>query len=201
MRIRVLAVAGLCIVIPTISFLIIHFGSLDPAWLALPDLLFCASLLFALERDLWAALLLTGFIGLSALVYLDPAQGPMIPALIYLIVARIFFQTLAPGRVPLITQTARRVHGKNGVTRQISAYTRQLTRVWASALLLMASVQTILAILGKNKLAWVFGSSIAPYIIIALFVLEPIFRRYFRPDIERVPLSIILERIAMDGWR
>jgi uncharacterized membrane protein len=119
----------------------------------------------------------------------------------YLIVARIFGQTLSEGHVPLITQTAVRVHGKQGISEALSRYTRRLTRFWMWLFIGIAVIQAHLYFFKASSLAWIFGTSIVPFILTGFFVVEPWFRRYLIPGVDSTSLRTIINHLATDGWK
>ena len=202
MSYRVWFVIGLFVVIPITTWVLIEHEVIDPQWLSVPDALICLSLLFALHRDRWMALFGAGFVGLSAyILHTHSSAAPLLPALMYLIVARIFGQTLAEGHVPLITQTAKRVHGKQGISAALSRYTRRLTRVWMWLFIGVALIQSHLYFFKDSSQAWIFGTSIVPFILTGFFVIEPWCRRYLIPGVDSTPLRTILNHLATDGWK
>lgn len=104
-------------------------------------------------------------------------------AIVSLGVAWWFGRTLQPGREPLITFVARRVHG--ALPPAIETYTRQITWLWALWMTSLAVVSVALFAFGDRALWSVFANLLFFPLIALLFVLEYAYRvmRYgwFKP--------------------
>lgn len=133
-------------------------GSLRFALASLPLLaLSCWIAQRARRRLLWALMLL----GAAAAIYsiehqtgrgLAAAYG--IPhAAIYLSLFWLFARTLKPGREPLVTTFARRVHGT--LPPEMAAYTRRVTLAWCVFFIAQPLVSAAL-LAGTTLAAWSF---------------------------------------------
>ena len=69
------------------------------------------------------------------------------PVALNLVAAWAFARTLAPGRMPLVEQFSRAVHGSQPLDPGIPAYARALTRTWAILLFSIAAIDAGLALL------------------------------------------------------
>ena len=112
-------------------------------------------------------------------------------ACIHAALAALFAATLRPGRVPLITALAERVH--RVVTPAVRAYTRALTQLWAAYFVAMIVVSV--ALYAFAPWAWwsLYCNLVTPLAALALFAGELLWRRLRHPEFERVP--------ALQVWR
>lgn len=93
---------------------------------------------------------------------------------ISLAVAWWFGRTLLPGREPLITFVARRVHGT--LPPAIESYTRRITWAWALWMAGLAVVSILLFAVGDRETWSVFANLLFFPLIALLFVLEYAYR-------------------------
>jgi uncharacterized membrane protein len=135
--------------------LLTHLASArdDAAWavLAMADLVLLMLLAPLLQRRPWALLVLAAcLLALWRLSLSRYASLPLLlPPVVFLGLAGWFFgRTLRPGRVPLITQMVRALHGQAGLpmTPDLYRYARRLTVLWAVVLALLALVNLLLAL-------------------------------------------------------
>lgn len=114
-------------------------------------------LLPALARSGWRAWIVLAVAAL-ALVFLARtryAQLPLllVPVLFVGLVAWGFARTLRAGRVPLITRIVSALEAKEPaqLEPEIARYTRNLTRVWATVLAVLATIDFALALLAVPR--------------------------------------------------
>lgn len=93
---------------------------------------------------------------------------------ISLLVAAWFGRTLLPGREPLITYVARRVHGS--LPPAIEIYTRRITWAWCLWMTVLAAVSIVLFAFGDRAIWSVFANLLFFPLIALLFVLEYAYR-------------------------
>jgi len=89
-----------------------------------------------------AAAALAGALALDAVAFLLYVP----PVLLNLLAGWAFARTLAPGRMPLVEQFSRAVHGSHPLDPGIPAYARALTRTWAVLLFAIAAIDALLAL-------------------------------------------------------
>ena len=102
----------------------------------------------------------------------------------------LFARTLAGNKTALITQLALKVHSQmpGGLPAPIRAYTRVLTYVWSAFFLLSIAASLVLYSF-VSFAAWsLFTNVFALPIILAVFVLEYVYRRLRFPWFEHVPI-------------
>lgn len=124
------------------------------------------------------------------------AAGPLpallaVPhAVIYLSLLWLFGRTLAPGREPLVTSVARRVHG--ALAPEIDAYTRRVTLAWCVFFLGQIAVSCLLFALAPLE-TWSFFANILNLpLLVVMFVAEYGYRVMRYPDHPRAPLSAVV---------
>ncbi len=102
----------------------------------------------------------------------------------------LFARTLVGKNTALITQLALKVHSQmpGGLPTPIRAYTRVLTYVW-SAFFLLSIVASLVFYFFVSFAAWsLFSNVYALPIMLAVFVLEYLYRRLRFPWFEHVPI-------------
>ncbi len=102
----------------------------------------------------------------------------------------LFARTLVGNKTALITQLALKVHSQmpGGLPAPIRAYTRLLTYVW-SAFFLLSIVASLVFYFFVSFAAWsLFSNVYALPIMLAVFVLEYLYRRLRFPWFEHVPI-------------
>lgn len=98
--------------------------------------------------------------------------------------ALVFGNTLRPGRTPLISAVALRVHGGHLPPRQL-AYTRSLTLAWVIFFLLLVLVSLGLFAFASFD-AWALFANVAtPLATAAMFFGEHLLRYRLHPEFER----------------
>ena len=110
------------------------------------------------------------------------------------VLALSFAATLRPGREPMITLMARRVHGQVDAT--LARYTRRVTQAWVALFALVGAGSVLLY--AWAPLAWwsAWANLITPVLMVALFLGEYGLRYRLHPEFERVgPLA------GMQAWR
>lgn len=102
----------------------------------------------------------------------------------------LFARTLVGNKTALITQLALKVHSQmpGGLPAPIRAYTRVLTYVWSAFFLLLIAASLVLYFF-VSFAAWsLFTNVYALPIMLAVFVLEYLYRRLRFPWFEHVPI-------------
>jgi uncharacterized membrane protein len=150
---------------------------------------------FALARRNWALLALTGAGALG--VAWSVAHGGvgevnrlyvLQQAAINLVLGGMFAATLRPGRVPLITAVALRVHGGRMVPAQYP-YTRHVTEAWAAYFFGVVVVSLLLYAFASWAVWSLFANVGTPLLAAALMFGEWRLRYWLHPEFERVPIS------------
>lgn len=100
------------------------------------------------------------------------------PVAINLMMLVWFAQSLRPGQVPLVEQIARRQE-PNLEPRGVH-YTRQVTKLWCFVFGLTAVASAYTVALGDRDLWLLFNGLISYVIVAATFILEFIFRSWYR---------------------
>lgn len=98
-----------------------------------------------------------------------------------------FASTLLPGRQPLITALAQRLHGALDATH--ARYTRRVTQAWVAYFFAMAATSVALFV-GGNFQQWsFFANLLTPVAAVLLFAGEYLLRYRLHPEFERVSLA------------
>lgn len=140
--------------------------------------------------------LLATLLGLIALVAATQAAGGgSVPARwLYLVqhagvhfcLGLWFGSTLLPGRQPLISHLAERVH--RGLQPAMAGYTRSVTMAWSLYFFTMTAVSLAL-FAGAPFDAWsLFANVLTPLSVVAMFCGEHLLRYRLHPEFERVGL-------------
>ena len=132
---------------------------------------------------------------LAALVLQAWRGGGVAPATLYLLqhagihaaLAAVFALTLRPGREPLITALARRVH--TNFSSAMAAYSRKVTIVWAVYFIVMAALSIVLFAFAPFDAWAVFANLVTPVAMVVLFVGEYLVRYRLHPEFERTTLA------------
>ena len=140
-------------------------------------------------------------LGFAMLVVSAWRGGGVAPALLYLAqhvgihvaLAALFALTLRPGREPLVTALARRVHG--GLSPGMVAYSRKVTITWAIYFAAMAVLSIGLFAFARFDVWAAFANLATPVAMVALFVGEYLVRYWLHPEFERATL-----RAAMNAY-
>ena len=102
--------------------------------------------------------------------------------------------TLRPGRTPLVTRLAQRVHLH--FTAAMAAYTRRLTAAWVVYFVAMVGVSVTLYACAPWRWWSLFGNLLTPLAAAAFFVVEYGWRCRRHPEFERASLGA-----AWQAWR
>lgn len=103
--------------------------------------------------------------------------------------ACLFGLTLRPGRVPLITAMAERLH--TSVTPAMRQYTRGLTQLWLAYFLAAIVLSVLLYALAPWPWWSLFCNVVTPLAVLALFAGEYVWRWHRHPEFERIsPLRV-----------
>lgn len=95
----------------------------------------------------------------------------MPPVAINLILGLLFASTLLPGRTPLISRFASKVHG-GALDEQTQGYTRRVTQLWVAVFFLMAIESWLLALLASHQVWSLFTNFINYLVVLLVFVVE-----------------------------
>lgn len=105
--------------------------------------------------------------------------------------AVFFGASLLPGKTPLVTRMASLLHRNSDPNRD--HYTRQVTWAWTLYFIVIC-IASITLYLSNSMLAWSWLANILTLpLLVTMFVLEFIIRRWRLPNTEKSRLS--------DGWR
>ncbi|MDQ2928180.1 MAG: hypothetical protein M3R22_08440 [Pseudomonadota bacterium] len=137
-------------------------------------------------------------IGLLALFWLGWRGSGVAPQTLYVTqhvaihaaLAAVFAVTLRPGREPLITALARRVHGR--LTPDMVTYSRKVTLVWAIYFVAMGATSIALFVLAPFNLWATFANFGTPVSMTLLFIGEHVLRYRLHPEFERATLGAAL---------
>ncbi|GMV47857.1 MAG: hypothetical protein AMXMBFR66_32550 [Pseudomonadota bacterium] len=113
---------------------------------------------------------------------------------VHLALAGTFAATLRPGRTPLVTRLAQRVHLH--FTAAMAAYTRRLTAAWVVYFVAMVGVSVTLYACAPWRWWSLFGNLLTPLAAAAFFVVEYGWRCRRHPEFERASLGA-----AWQAWR
>ncbi len=100
--------------------------------------------------------------------------------------AALFGRTLRPGRQPLISMLAERVHGH--LIPSMATYTRGLTAVWTGYFLTVGVLSLLLFTWAPHWLWSLLANVLTPVSLVLMFVVEYVWRYRAHPEFERVPL-------------
>lgn len=109
-------------------------------------------------------------------------------AAVNLVLGGVFASTLRPGRVPLITAVALRVHGGTMEPAQYP-YSRHVTEAWVVYFFGVVAVSLLLYAFGSWQAWSLFGNIVSPLLAVALMAGEWHLRYWLHPEFERVPIS------------
>ncbi|GAC1629742.1 MAG: hypothetical protein NVS9B10_21380 [Nevskia sp.] len=127
------------------------------------------------RRGAWLALL-----GIAALLVLLPVGGTswllyLPPIAFPLVILASFAVSLLPGRTPLVSAIAARVHGL--LPPALAAYTRRVTWLWTLVIAGMLAVNLELSF-GGSREAWSLFTNGGDYLLlVSVFLLEYLWRR------------------------
>jgi uncharacterized membrane protein len=118
-------------------------------------------------------------------------------ALVHLALCVSFAATLRPGRLPLITRAAQRVHGP--LQPAMAVYTRQVTLVWAIYFLAMAMLSVLVYLLAPWSAWSLLANVLTPLAIAALFGGEYLLRYRLHPEFDRATMADAFRAYRDDG--
>lgn len=116
---------------------------------------------------------------------------------VHLALALVFGSTLRPGREPLVSGIARRLHRE--FTPDLARYTRQVTLAWTAYFLGMAAVSLALFLSGAFAAWSLLANVLTPCLIASLFAGEYLLRYWLHPEFDRVGLPQIIEAYRSRG--
>jgi uncharacterized membrane protein len=170
-------------------------GSLSPAWRLglkfVPLLAFAGWIAARARHKAWWSI---GLVGVAALIWwLDgQTQGSAIAyglphAAVYIFLFCLFARTLAPGREPLVTGLAQRMH--MSLTPPMAAYTRGVTIAWCWFFLAQLAVSALLFRYASVE-AWSLFITVLHFpLVILMFALENVYRCWSHPDHPRTSVA------------
>lgn len=143
------------------------------------------------------------------------------PVLLTAAAGALFARSLWPDRTPLIERIALAIESPDTEIEGLSAYARGWTWVWATSLLLLATINLLLGLLAKPggwldafgagnslsvPLAWwsLFANGLNYLVIGALFVAEFLHRRWHfrhRPQLSPREFALRVARLGPAFWR
>jgi uncharacterized membrane protein len=187
----------LAVAFPLLSYALLKAQVLPTHWLGMPDGLLAIGLLMGLGVQArpgirWSLAMITVLVFLWGFV-LNPQLGlSIMPAVVNLLLARLFQMTLEQGSEPLISRIARIARREGPLPNELATYTRRLTAACSSLLLAaFASLETVM--LFANTLNMIF--------IGLFFVIENLYRRFRYRHYSHTPLRQLLGTIAIHGWQ
>lgn len=167
------------------------------AFLLAPLLLVFGGMAVARRRWDLLALIGAGLVGVEWLVSRSGGLGGfgdvnrlyvLQHAVINLVLGAMFAATLLPGRVPLITAVALRVHG-SGMQAAKYPYTRQVTVAWALYFFGLVAVSFPLYAFCDWAIWSTFSNLVNPVLAAALMFGEWRLRYWLHPEFERVSIG------------
>lgn len=114
---------------------------------------------------------------------------------IHLLLALVFGLTLQPGREPLVTALARRVHGGQ-LTPAMADYSRKVTIAWTVYFVAMALLSLALYAWAPFDAWAAFANLATPLAMLLLFVGEYALRYRLHPEFERATLAQAMRAYA-----
>ena len=102
------------------------------------------------------------------------------PIIIPILLLSVFFRSLLPGKIPLVTNIAEKSRGP--LTDQMRNYTRNVTIIWVALFFAMATWSILLLWLGTLTLWSLFANVINYLLVVILFFGEHIFRKWRFPE-------------------
>jgi len=113
---------------------------------------------------------------------------------IHFLLAFVFGSTLAPGREPLVTALARRVHGS--LTPAMIAYSRKVNVAWTIYFVAMALASVVVFATAPFAVWATFANLVTPLAIVVMFVGEYLLRYRLHPEFERATLAQAMRAYA-----
>ena len=144
-----------------------------------PLLLVTAALLWRARRRTALVVSVLAVIAISVVAFGRASAAlrmlyPFPSVLVYGFLLILFGRTLIPGREPLITRLARRVHGP--LPDEIVAYTRRLTWVWCLVFAAMAATSILLFTCASLETWSMFANLLNLPLVAIVFVAEYVYR-------------------------
>jgi uncharacterized membrane protein len=116
---------------------------------------------------------------------------------IHVLLGFVFGLTLQPGREPLVSALARRVHGS--LTRAMEVYSRKVTVAWTIYFAAMAALSLALYAFAPFDAWATFANLITPLALLLMFVGEYVLRYRLHPEFERATLRQAMRAYADRG--
>ncbi|MCU7943431.1 MAG: hypothetical protein KZQ87_12205 [Candidatus Thiodiazotropha sp. (ex Cardiolucina cf. quadrata)] len=176
---RLLYAGVLCAVIcyPFAVHSSVFSGSIIPGLVILIILLALLSLTFLMQHS-WITgllLLLLTFLAIGITLLKGESTGLSLlhtpPIAINLILGLLFASTLLPGRNPLISRFASKIHG-DVLDKPTQEYTRSVTQFWVAVFFFMAIESWLMAAFAPHRVWSLFTNFINYLIVLLIFVVE-----------------------------
>lgn len=202
--IRLLAIPAVALGLPLGSFLALKMELLPTAWLGLPDAVLSAGALMgllssggALRRI--AVGILSSILALLAFRTWPSASAMTYPILFNCFLAYYFYQSLIPGREPVISRVARLERGRL-LPADVARYTRNLTWGWCVFFLALAVELSVLAVSTTIETYMLFANTINLLLVAAFFLVEYAYRCNHFPQYPQKSLLHFARKIMDGGW-
>jgi uncharacterized membrane protein len=196
----------LAVAFPLLSYTLLKAQVLPTYWLGLPDGLLAIGLLMGLGVQAspgirWGLAMITLAVFLWGFV-LNPQLGlSIMPAVVNLLLARLFQMTLENGSEPLISRIARIARREGPLPDELATYTRRLTAAWAVFFLALAVNSLLLAAFATIETVMLFANTLNMIFIGLFFVMENLYRGFRYHHYSHTPLRQLIGTIAVHGWQ
>lgn len=196
----------LAVAFPLLSYALLKAQVLPTHWLGLPDGLLAIGLLMGLGVQArpgirWSLAMITVLVFLWGFV-LNPQLGlSIMPAVVNLLLARLFQMTLEQGSEPLISRIAQIARREGPLPNELATYTRRLTAAWAIFFLALSFSSLLLAAFASLETVMLFANTLNMIFIGLFFVIENLYRRFRYRHYSHTPLRQLLGTIAIHGWQ
>ncbi len=195
----------LAVVFPFFSYALLKAQVLPAHWLGFPDGLLAIGLLLGLGVEanpaIRAGLALLGITIFGGFALNPELSLSIMPALVNLLLARLFQMTLEKGSEPLISRIARIARHEGPLPDELAIYTRRLTAAWALFFLGLGVNAIFLAVFGRIETVMLFANTLNMILIGLFFVIENLYRRLRYHHYSHTPLRQLIGTIAVHGWQ
>lgn len=196
----------LAVAFPLLSYALLKAQVLPTHWLGLPDGLLTIGLLMGLGVQAstgirWGLAMITLSVFMWAFVLNPQLVLSIMPAVVNLLMARLFQMTLEIGSEPLISRIARIARQNGPLPNELATYTRRLTAAWAVFFLALAVSSLLLAAFASIETVMLFANTLNMIFIGLFFVIENMYRRFRYHHYSHTPLRQLIGTIAVHGWQ
>ncbi len=197
---------GLAAAFPLASYGLLKSQAVPVHWLGLPDGLLATGLFMGMGIQ---AGIMTR-LALAVLAVAICAGGftvrpeltmSLMPALVNLLLARLFQMTLEQGSEPLISRIARIARHNGPLPAELTIYTRRLTIAWALFFFILAVNSLLLAAFARIETVMLFANTLNMIFIGLFFVIENLYRLMRYRHYSHTPLRHLIKTIAAHGWQ